>query len=56
MRISKILRDTKCDTVLCNKDAKFELETGSYKGNYFLCDDCFKSMQKLFKRTILKDE
>ena len=56
MRISKIHKDIKCDTVLCNKDACYELEMGSYKGNYFLCDNCFKSMQKLFKRTMLKDE
>jgi len=56
MKISKILREIKCDTILCNKDANYELELDSYKGNYFLCEKCFKNLQKLFKRILVKDE
>lgn len=56
MTISKIYKAIKCDTVLCNKDASFELQLDSYKGSSYLCEDCFKKLQKLFKRTMIKDE
>ena len=56
MKISKISKAIKCDTILCNKEADFELELESYKGNYYLCENCFKNLRKLFKRILVKDE
>ena len=56
MKISKISKDIKCDTILCNQGAIYELGLESYKGNYFLCEKCFKNLQKLFKRILVKDE
>ena len=56
MKISKIVKLIKCDTVLCNLNAKYELVSNSYKGNIYLCEDCFKSMQNTFKRTSCKNE
>ena len=56
MKISKIFKEIKCDTILCNKTAEYELGLDSYKGNYFLCEKCFKNLQKLFKRILVKDE
>ena len=54
MRISKIMKNIKCDTVLCNKSASYEIESKSYKGSIFLCEDCFIAMQKLFKKVAEK--
>ena len=54
MRISKIMKNIKCDTVLCNKSASYEIESNSYKGSIFLCEDCFIAMQKLFKKVAEK--
>ncbi len=55
MRIAKIVKNIRCDTVLCNKCADFELTINSYKGNLYLCEKCYKTIQNLFKRTTSKD-
>lgn len=50
MKITRIVKNLKCDTVLCEKMADYELAVGSYKGNIFMCESCFKILQNLFKR------
>lgn len=54
MTISRISKLIKCDTVLCNKNANFEIVSNSYKGNIYMCEDCFKTLQNTFKRTNCK--
>lgn len=49
MKINKIFFEIKCDSVLCFNNASYELLTNSYKGNQYLCDNCYKQIQKLFK-------
>ncbi len=56
MKIKTINQTIKCDTVLCNHDAVYALETNSFKGNTYLCDRCFKALQNLFKKDNLKNE
>lgn len=41
---------------MCNKIASYKLSTESYKGDSFLCEECYSRFQKLFKRTNLKNE
>lgn len=54
MTISRISKLIKCDTVLCNQNANYEIVSNSYKGNIYLCEDCFKTLQNTFKRTSYK--
>lgn len=54
MTISRISKLIKCDTVLCNENACYEIVSNSYKGNIYLCEDCFKTLQNTFKRTNYK--
>lgn len=49
MKIIQINKHIKCDSILCLKTATYQLITDSYKGNQYLCEDCFKKYQKLFK-------
>ena len=56
MNINKLYRIVKCDIVLCNKNAEYEIITNSYHGNTFLCGECFKKIQNLFKGIKLKNE
>ena len=56
MKLMKINKPIKCDTVMCNINANYQLCTDSYKGYTFLCEKCFQQIQKLFKRTTLKNE
>lgn len=56
MRVTRIVKKIKCDTVLCGNIAEYELTLNSYKGNTFLCEKCFRQMQNLFKRINAKDE
>ena len=51
MKIIKINNYIKCDTVLCNKLAEYKISTNSYKGDFYMCCNCFSEFQKLFKRT-----
>lgn len=41
----------KCDRVLCYNTSKYTLTLDSYKGNFYFCEDCFNSFQKLIKDT-----
>jgi len=50
MKLFKINKEIKCDTVLCNCNAKYEFISNSYKGNIYLCEDCFNSMQNIMKK------
>lgn len=56
MKINKINKNLKCDSVLCFNNASFEILADSYKGNQYLCNDCFKNYQKLFKDTKKENE
>ncbi len=56
MNIQKINKLIKCDIVLCNENANYQIDTNSYKGTMFVCEKCFNLMQKLFKRTTIKNE
>ena len=49
MKISKLVENIKCDSILCFNHASYEIQTNSYKGNQYLCLDCYKKYQKLFK-------
>ena len=49
MKINRVTENIKCDSVLCFNTASYEIQTNSYKGNQYLCNNCFKKYQKLFK-------
>ena len=49
MKINKLTEIIKCDSILCFNNATFEILTNSYKGNQYLCINCYKNYQKLFK-------
>lgn len=49
MKIQQINDNIKCDSVLCFQNAQYLILTDSYKGNQYLCLDCYKKYQKLFK-------
>ena len=55
MKIFRITKNIKCDTVLCNKNADFKIDSMSYKGEIYLCEDCFHAIQKIFKKVQVKD-
>jgi len=56
MKICKANENIKCDSILCFQNASFVITTNSYKGNQYLCDNCFKKYQKLFKEQKKSDE
>ncbi len=56
MTITKIKNNIKCDSVMCNQLANFKISANSYKGDYFLCSNCFNEFQRLLKRNNLKNE
>jgi hypothetical protein len=56
MKLTTINKNIKCDTVLCNENASFELVSNSYKGNAYLCDKCMFLMQNILKKVSLKNE
>ena len=56
MKINKIKENIKCDSVLCFNSANFELITNSFKGNQYLCNNCYKQFQKLFKEQYKNNE
>ena len=49
---TKIFDTIKCDTVMCNDNAVFKLETNSFKGNTYLCLKCYNDLKNLFKKDI----
>ena len=51
MKIKLVKDNIKCDSVLCFQSAVYELITDSFKGNQYLCQDCYKKFQKLFKES-----
>ena len=56
MKIAKINKNIKCDSILCFNNASYEISTDSYKGNQYLCEDCYKKYQKLFKEAKKSNE
>lgn len=56
MIILQTTKPIKCDTVLCDRNSKFEISTGSFKGDSYLCEKCFNEIKNLFKRTQSKNE
>lgn len=54
MKLKQTILNIKCDTVLCNSNATFCLETNSYKGNTYLCEKCFDQYKNLFKGSMAK--
>ena len=56
MIINKINSNIKCDSVLCFKSAGYEIQSNSYKGNQYLCENCYKQYQKLFKENKKNNE
>ena len=56
MILQKIYKQIKCDTVMCHKNSSYQITTNSYKGDMFLCTDCFTNLQKVLKRTTTKNE
>ncbi len=56
MKILMTTKQIKCDTVLCNNNSSYEILTNNYKGTIYLCESCFKKIQKLFKKVDIKNE
>ena len=56
MNLSITKNNIKCDTIMCHNIATTKLETGSYKGDTFLCDLCFKKLKNIFKRDKILNE
>ena len=56
MKLNRIKENIKCDSVLCFQNANFEIITNSFKGNQYLCNDCYKKYQKLFKESAKANE
>ena len=54
MKISSPNFSTKCDTVMCNNNAKYKLITNSFKGDSYLCEKCLKELYTTLKRLGLK--
>lgn len=50
MKVNKITKPLICDTVLCNKLSSYQIDTESYKGSMFLCENCYKKLQTILKR------
>ena len=50
MKITKINTPIKCDSILCYQNATIEIAANSYKGNQYLCDNCFENYKNLFKQ------
>lgn len=46
----------KCDGVFCKNMTNVRLDIESYKGFIFLCNDCLREIQNLFKRKSQKNE
>ncbi|MBR2909759.1 MAG: hypothetical protein IKC11_05400 [Clostridia bacterium] len=47
MLIEKTLKNIRCDTASCHKMAMFNINTSSYKGSIYLCEECFKNLYNL---------
>lgn len=56
MNITKIKDYIKCDSILCNKTANYKISANSYKGDFYICIECFNEFQKLLKRTNSNNE
>ncbi len=56
MTITKLTKQIKCDTVLCDGFAMYKLCTKSYKGDSYLCEKCFNELKNIFKRIHNKNE
>ena len=56
MKMMKENQQIKCDTILCNKISTVRLSLNSYKGDMFLCGDCFTKLKCLLKKDIFKDD
>ena len=56
MTIKKIYENLKCDSILCFNSACFEISANSFKGNQYLCENCYKQYQKLFKESKKNNE
>lgn len=50
MKILKTTKLLKCDTVGCNTNSQYELILGSYKGNIYLCKNCYTELKNLFTK------
>ena len=50
MKVNKITKPLICDTVFCNKLSSYQVDTDSYKGPIFLCENCYKNLQTILKR------
>lgn len=44
MFIQESLKNIRCDTISCHKLAQYNICTSSYKGNIYMCDDCFNKL------------
>ncbi len=56
MKLTKINKLIKCDTILCNQNATYKLDMDSFKGSSFLCDKCILNLKNLFKRNTANDK
>lgn len=56
MKITKINKNIKCDSIFCFNIADYKLSTNSFKGDQYLCNDCYKKYQKLFKESKKQNE
>lgn len=49
MKIEQIQKKLVCDTISCWQTSAYKITTNSYKGNMYLCENCYKQLSKLFK-------
>ncbi len=50
MKINIVKQKTICDTINCKENALYQISTYSYKGDLFLCKQCFKNLQNTLRR------
>ena len=56
MKITRKEMKIRCDSLMCDAMAGFIIESESYKGNIYLCEECFKSLQTNIKKVNIKNE
>lgn len=56
MKLTKINKNIKCDTIMCHELSPYKLEIESYKGDIYLCENCFKKLANLIKKEYKKND
>ena len=56
MKVEKCLANVRCNVAFCDKFAKATIDTGGFKGNLCLCENCLKNLKKEIDLFIAKNK